>query len=211
MKRSNAFVLRWTLLQLATFAGVMAVMLALVYFLVEPGNEFGSGMIGGILATMGPMLALMLPLTLVTGVFPIALSFGATRRGFFAATQITKLAAALFLPAGLLALNTFGDTEVSFQFGLSLCTGLAVAGVGELCGTICLRFGQKAMWLFVLMCALGGALMGLSSSMAANGNPFFANFLRSILSGGWPAVIVQLAVYAVCTAGSWAILRHAEA
>lgn len=211
MKRSNAFVLRWTLLQLATFAGVMAVMLALVYFLVEPGNEFGSGMIGGILATMGPMLALMLPLTLVTGVFPIALSFGATRRGFFAATQITKLAAALFLPAGLLALNTFGDTEVSFQFGLSLCTGLAVAGVGELCGTICLRFGQKAMWLFVLMCALGGALMGLSSSMAANGNPFFANFLRGILSGGWPAVIVQLAVYAVCTAGSWAILRHAEA
>lgn len=211
MKRSNAFVLRWTLLQLATFAGVMAVMLALVYFLVEPGNEFGSGMIGGILATMGPMLALMLPLTLVTGVFPIALSFGATRRGFFAATQITKLAAALFLPAGLLALNTFGDTEVSFQFGLSLCTGLAVAGIGELCGTICLRFGQKAMWLFVLVCALGGALMGLSSSMAANGNPFFANFLRSILSGGWPAVIVQLAVYAVCTAGSWAILRHAEA
>jgi len=211
MKRSNAFVLRWTALQLATFAAVMVVMLALVYFLIEPGSEFGSGMIGGILATVGPMLALMLPLTLVTGVFPIALSFGATRRGFFAATQITKLAAALFLPAGLLALNTFGDTEVAFQFGLSLCTGLAVAGVGELCGTICLRFGQKAMWLFVLVCALGGALMGLSSSMAANGNPFFANFLRGILSGGWPAVIVQLAVYAVCAAGSWAILRHAEA
>lgn len=211
MKRSNAFVLRWTALQLATFAAVMVVMLALVYFLIEPGSEFGSGMIGGILATVGPMLALMLPLTLVTGVFPIALSFGATRRGFFAATQVTKLAAALFLPAGLLALNTFGDTEVAFQFGLSLCTGLAVAGVGELCGTICLRFGQKAMWLFVLVCALGGALMGLSSSMAANGNPFFANFLRGILSGGWPAVIVQLAVYAVCAAGSWAILRHAEA
>ncbi len=211
MKRSNAFVLRWTLLQLATFAGVMAVMLAMVYFLVEPGNEFGSGMIGGILATMGPMLSLMLPLTLVTGVFPIALSFGATRRGFFAATQITKLAAALFLPAGLLALNTFSGAAVPFQFGHSLCTGLAVAGVGELCGTICLRFGQKAMWLFLLVCALGGALMGLSSSMAANGNLFFADFLRSILSGGWEAAILELVLCAVCAAGSWAILRHAEA
>lgn len=211
MKRSNAFVLRWTALQLATFAGVMALMLALVYFLLAPGDDFGGGMLSGIQSALGPMLALMLPMTLITGLFPIALSFGATRRGFFAATQITKLAAALFLPAGLLALNTFGDTEVAFQFGLSLCTGLAVAGVGELCGTICLRFGQKAMWLFVLVCALGGALMGLSSSMAANGNPFFANFLRGILSGGWPAVIVQLAVYAVCAAGSWAILRHAEA
>lgn len=211
MKRSNAFVLRWTALQLATFAAVMVVMLALVYFLIEPGSEFGSGMIGGILATVGPMLALMLPLTLVTGVFPIALSFGATRRGFFAATQITKLAAALFLPAGLLALNTFGDTEVAFQFGLSLCTGLAVAGVGELCGTICLRFGQKAMWLFVLVCALCGAMVGLSSSMTIDGNPFFADLLRSILSSGWQAAILELVLCAVCTAGSWAILRHAEA
>lgn len=211
MKRSNAFVLRWTALQLATFAGVMALMLALVYFLIEPGSEVGSGMIGGILATVGPLLSLMLPMTLITGVFPIALSFGATRRGFFTAMQGTKLAGALFLPAGLLALNTFGTTEVHFQFGMSLCTGLAVAGIGELCGTICLRFGQKAMWLFVLLCALCGAMVGLSSSMTINGNPFFANFLRSILSGGWPAVIVQLAVYAVCTAGSWAILRHAEA
>lgn len=211
MKRSNAFVLRWTALQLATFAGVMAAMLALVYFLIEPGSEFGSGMIGGILAAVGPMLALMLPMTLVTGVFPIALSFGATRRGFFAATQITKLAAALFLPAGLLALNTFGGTSVPFQFGLSLCTGLAVAGIGELCGVVCLRFGQKAMWLFLLLCALCGALMGLSSLMAVNGNPFFAGFLRSILSGEWAAAIAQLALCAVCAAGSWAILRRAEA
>lgn len=211
MKRSNAFVLRWTLLQLATFAGVMAVMLALVYFLVEPGNEFGSGMIGGILATMGPMLALMLPLTLVTGVFPIALSFGATRRGFFAATQITKLAAALFLPAGLLALNTFGDTEVSFQFGLSLCTGLAVAGIGELCGTICLRFGQKAMWLFVLVCALGGGVLGMSVAMAASGNMVLAHLLQAILRGGAGMAVAQLVLGAVCTAGSWALLRRAEA
>lgn len=211
MKRSNAFVLRWTALQLATFAGVMAVMLALVYFLIEPGDEVGSGMIGGMLATMGPMLAVMLPMTLITGVFPIALSFGATRRGFFAATQITKLAGALFLPAGLLALNTFSRTAVPFQFGLSLCTGLAVAGMGELCGTICLRFGQKAMWLFMLACALCGAMMGLSSSLAANGNQFFANFLRSILSGGWAAAALELVLCAVCTAGSWAILRRAEA
>lgn len=211
MKRSNAFVLRWTALQLATFAGVMALMLALVYFLIEPGSEVGSGMIGGILATVGPMLSVMLPMTLITGVFPIALSFGATRRGFFAATQVSKLAAALFLPAGLLALNTFGDTAVPFRLGMSLCTGLAVAGIGELCGTICLRFGQKAMWLFLLLCALCGAMVGLSSSMTINGNPFFADLLCSILSGGWPAAITQLAVYAVCTAGSWAILRHAEA
>lgn len=211
MKRSNAFVLRWTALQLATFAGVMAVMLALVYFLIEPGSEFGSGMIGGILATMGPMLAVMLPMTLVTGVFPIALSFGATRRGFFAATQVTKLAAALFLPAGMLALNAFSDTAVPFQFGLSLCAGLAVASMGELCGTICLRFGQKAMWLFLLACALCGAMMGLSSSMAANGNPFFADFLRSVLAGGWQTAVVELALCAACTAGSWAVLRRAEA
>ena len=211
MKRSNAFVLRWLAIQLVSFAAVMAVMLALVYFLVEPGNEFGSGMIGGILATMGPMLALMLPLTLVTGVFPIALSFGATRRGFFAATQITKLAAALFLPAGLLALNTFGDTEVSFQFGLSLCTGLAVAGIGELCGTICLRFGQKAMWLFVLLCAVGGGVLGMSVAMAANGNMVLAHLLQAILRGGAGMAVAQLVLGAVCTAGSWALLRRAEA
>lgn len=211
MKRSNAFVLRWLAIQLVSFAAVMAVMLAAVYFLLAPGDDFGGGMLSGIQSALGPMLALMLPMTLITGLFPIALSFGATRRGFFAATQVSKLAAALFLPAGLLALNTFGDTAVPFRFGMSLCTGLAVACMGELFGAICLRFGQKAMWLFVLLCAVGGGVLGMSVAMAANGNMVLAHLLQAILRGGAGMAVAQLVLGAVCTAGSWALLRRAEA
>lgn len=202
MTRSNRFVLWWLGRQGVPALGFVAVLALLLVLLYDPTNVSplwtNLRQYTGIIVWL---VAMLLPATLYMSGLPMAAGMGATRRGFFLASQITKLPCALL--AGVLAWLAGGLNAVAG----GIAAGLLAACLAELLGTICIRFGSKASAIFVILCALLGGMLGAAGAMGSF-FPFLADL--AVLLGAMPVALASLAGAVAVTAAAWGLLRNMD-
>lgn len=202
MTRSNRFVFWWLGRQGVPALGFVAVLALLLVLLYDPTNVSplwtNLRQYTGIIVWL---VAMLLPATLYMSGLPMAAGMGATRRGFFLASQITKLPCALL--AGVLAWLAGGLNAVAG----GIAAGLLAACLAELLGTICIRFGSKASAIFVILCALLGGMLGAAGAMSSF-FPFLADL--AVLLGAVPVALASLAGAVAVTAAAWGLLRNMD-
>ncbi len=202
MTRSNRFVLWWLGKQGAPSLAMIAVLALLLGLFYDPTNVSplwtNLRQYTGIIVWL---IAMLLPATLYMSGLPMAAGMGATRRGFFLASQITKLPCALL--AGVLAWLAGGFNAVAG----GAAAGLLAACLAELLGTICIRFGTKASAVFIILCALLGGMLGAAGAMSSF-FPFLADLV--VLLGAVPVALASLAGSAVFTAAAWGLLHKMD-
>lgn len=202
MTRSNRFVLWWLGRQGVPALGFIAVLALLLLLLYDPTNVSplwkNLRQYTGIIVWL---VAMLLPATLYMSGLPMAAGMGATRRGFFLASQVTKLPCVLL--AGVLAWLAGGLNAVAG----GVAAGLLAACLAELLGTICIRFGSKASAIFVILCALLGGMLGAAGAMSSF-FPFLADL--AVLLGAVPVALASLAGSVIVTAAAWGLLRKMD-
>ena len=202
MTRSNRFVLWWLGRQGVPALGFVAVLALLLVLLYDPTNVSplwtNLRQYTGIIVWL---VAMLLPATLYMSGLPMAAGMGATRRGFFLASQITKLPCDLL--AGVLAWLAGGLNAVAG----GVAAGLLAACLAELLGTICIRFGSKASAIFIILCALLGGILGAAGAMSSF-FPFLADL--AALLGAMPVALASLAGAVAVTAAAWGLLRKMD-
>ncbi|MFV0414468.1 MAG: hypothetical protein ACK5L3_14615 [Oscillospiraceae bacterium] len=142
----------------------------------------------------------------------MALSFGATRRGWFAASLVVRplfavlcSAAALFV-ADPLAGDVFGEAGLLPPEGMLLvfCAGIFCTSLGTLLGMVNIEYGIKKTFLLLLGLVLAGGIaavvlittVGISFYISAGGICLLAVLLAALCL---PFEVVN-----------WRILRHME-
>lgn len=206
MRGSNRY-LGWATLRLwgamALFLGAMVGLSLLLY---DPSQEnFSSGYIQGMVSAALPMCAFVMPMSMYTGYFALAMHMGATRRGVFGASQLGKLLCLGALPLTFWLLSLLGFSSVEGQLLNSMALGLALGCLGEFIGVLSIRMGGKGIVLFTASCALLGAVVGLSVAMS--GFNMIVGVLEWVLAHG---ALIALAASALLTGGSWLLLRRLD-
>lgn len=122
------------------------------------------------------LFLMMFPYSASTSSTPMALSFGATRRGWFGASIIAKalfalVSVALVLcvvePLGMLLIGAPVAINIAV-LPMLLGGGLFISSLGGLLGNVAARFGAKVsiiiMAVLVLGFAIGGGIIGFLSA-----------------------------------------------
>lgn len=146
----------------------------------------------------------------------IALSFGATRKGWFLANIISKIVVLLFiwvlfafvsLPLAALFYSQLGSPAFgtgNYQQCLPLlyCTSLLLSSLGEAIAGFATRFSYKII-LSIIIFAMVIALVGGFIFFAQDNHPITISF------SNWLAIPLLLLAFA-CNFAYWQVLRKAE-
>lgn len=138
------------------------------YFYLFGANVHNGEYISGMIFAIISMLSFAICMNIYSCYGNIALSMGATRKGFFVSSQIIKLAVCSAMAVALVLanatlnnfykINFFEDTGSFIMiFGLSVILGT----MGESIGIICSRWGRIGMVIYIGVCLLFGAAVGV--------------------------------------------------
>lgn len=182
---------------------VLSCLFVAAYFYLFGANTHNGEYISGMVFAVISMLSFAVCMNFYSCYGNIALSMGATRKGFFAASQIIKIAVCTAMAISSVLANAtlnyfyqinFFENSKSFiiLFGLSIILGT----IGESIGIVCSRWGRIGMVIYIGICVLFGGAVG---AFMVVGTDVFFSILAFILQSVWLSLGAMLLFSALIT------------
>ncbi|MEG0895868.1 MAG: hypothetical protein RSE07_00920 [Oscillospiraceae bacterium] len=209
---------------LMTFVGIVfAIEAVFIGFnlLVSPaGNvEFELAKNIGMGFAFCSIMPMMIIITMYTTYIFLSLQMGGTRKGFFLASQLTKVTSSIIFSALSVILmaitdyiileNTTTDSNETFIYIVIIISALIfLSTIGETVGLFILRVGKWGFLVFILIMAFTGGIIGFMIGFSSeSGINLFGNIITFLENNKLFIAVGIMALSIVITGLNWLMMR----